>query len=139
MRFILDCSSTMPWILKNDPSAYAGEVLKQLISSEALVPRIWALEVANVLLVYERRKRLRPAESTAFLRLLQDLPITTAETSCKQDFSSVLSIARQYQLTAYDAAYLDLALTENLPLATLDRKLRVVMCDAGVSLLDHAH
>jgi predicted nucleic acid-binding protein len=46
------------------------------------------------------------------------------------------SVANAFRLTAYDATYLEMARTEHLPLATLDRALRDAAIRAGVSLFE---
>lgn len=87
------------------------------------VPPIWPLEVANVLVVAERRGRFGPDESDTFVDLLGALPITVVERASSRGLTQVRGLARTHQLSAYDAAYIDLAIDMNIPLATLDRKL----------------
>lgn len=121
--FVLDCSVTMPWILKNDPSGYAVSILKRLASTDAWVPKLWMTEVVNVLLVRERLKSLASKESIQFMQWLKELPIyTDAEDS--EGGARVYALAREYSLSAYDGVYLELAVRKNLPIATLDKTLR---------------
>lgn len=103
--------------------------------AQAIVPAIWPFEVANALLSAERGSRLSMAQVTAALRNLTLLPITKHAVQVESLFGDVLAVARQGQLTEYDAAYLELALREAIPLATLDDRLRRAARDAGVSLL----
>lgn len=117
-RFALDCSMTMAWCFENEATPYSESVLEALADGEALVPPIWSLEVANVLVVGERKKRLLPAQSLRFVELLQSLPITLdAEV---RPLAELLGLAREQSLSAYDASYLDLAVRTGLPLASLD-------------------
>ncbi len=102
--------------------------------SKAIVPAIWPFEIANALLTAERRKRLSMAQVTAILKKLTLLPITIDAAQVESVFGDVVAVARQGQLTEYDAAYLELALREALPLATLDDRLRRAARNAGVSL-----
>ncbi len=121
-RFVLDNSLTMAWYFEDEATPFADEVLDGFtLDSEAVVPPLWALEVTNVLLVGERRGRTTTMEEQAFLALLQRLPIAIVDTERHRIFDEVLSIARQQQLSSYDASYLNLAQREGLPLASLSR------------------
>ena len=117
-RFALDCSLTMAWCFEDEATPYSESVLEALADGEALVPPIWSLEVANVLVVSERKKRLLPAQSRRFVELLQSLPITLdAEV---RPLGELLALARDQGLSSYDASYLDLAVRTGLPLASVD-------------------
>ena len=135
MAFVLDCSATMPWVLHNDPTRKAQEILRKLETEYAVVPDFWLFEVSNVLLVFERRERITAAESEKFIRSLEDLPIRIEEGSSRIAIPQVRLLAREHGLTIYDATYLELALRESLPLATLDRKLQRAAEKSGVILL----
>ncbi|MCZ6655801.1 MAG: type II toxin-antitoxin system VapC family toxin [Gammaproteobacteria bacterium] len=135
MAFVIDCSTTMPWILKNDPTGYADQILSSFKESQAVVPELWFLEVSNVLLVCERRGRLDAEESIRFTSLLQELPISIDEGTSYRVFSKIINVARDYELNLYDATYLELAMREALPLATLDVALRTAAQEAGVEVV----
>ena len=134
MHFVIDCSTTMPWLLRNDDTGYADRVLRSLEHGSAIAPELWFLEVTNVLLVFERRRRIRREESARFTSLLQELPIDPDEGLAFRAFSKIMDLARRYALSAYDATYLELAARENLPLATLDKALRAAAKKAGVDV-----
>lgn len=121
--FVLDNSIVMAWCFGDEANAYADAVLERLAESTAMVPAIWPLEVVNVLLVAERRKRLGVADGVRFLALLSALPIVVEHQGRKAMMKELLSLARSSELSAYDAAYLDLAMRNNCPVATLDKKL----------------
>jgi predicted nucleic acid-binding protein len=91
-----------------------------------LVPSTWPIEVANVLAVGERHKRLPRIEASQFLRLLDHFPIEVDSRSPSAAMRDVLGIAREYRSSAYDVCYIELAIRANLPLATLDKSLRKV-------------
>jgi predicted nucleic acid-binding protein len=103
--------------------------------AEGIAPGIWPLEVANALLVAERRKRISVAQVTALLGRIVQLPVSVEAIEPDRAFSQVLSVARQHQLTEYDAAYLELALRKGLPFATLDDRLRQAARKAGIRLV----
>lgn len=134
-RFVLDCSVVMAWCFEDEADAYADSVLNLMDESEALVPCIWPLEVANVLLVAERRKRLTEAASLQFAGLLSELPITVDYESSDRALSEILFLGRQQGLSSYDAAYLELAMREGIPLATRDSKLSKVSRKCGVKII----
>ncbi len=118
--FVLDCSVAMAWCFEDEAAGYADRVLKKLATREAVVPAIWPLEVANVLLVGERRKRLTKADSSRFLELLQGLPIAIDLQAASRAFGDIMSVARSLTISAYDASYVELAMRVGLHLATLD-------------------
>lgn len=136
MRFVLDCSVAMAWCFEDEADGYADAILGKLESAEAVVPSLWPLEVANVLLVGERRKRLSEASSSRFVELLRSLPITIDEETSRRAMGAILSLGRELSLSAYDAAYLELAMREGLALATLDKRLASAASQSGVLLLD---
>ncbi len=122
----------MAWCFEDEAAGYADRVLKKLATREAVVPAIWPLEVANVLLVGERRKRLTKADSSRFLELLQGLPITIDVQATSRAFGDIMSVARSLTISAYDAAYVELAMREGLPLATLDDSLNKAASMSGI-------
>ena len=132
-RFVLDCSVTMAWCFEDEADTYTDAVLDALTGGEALVPCIWPLEVANVLVVGERRKRLTPAQSTRFVELLQGLPVVVEADSSQRPVAEILSLARDLTLSAYDASYLDLAARSGLPIATRDGGLASAAARHGVA------
>jgi predicted nucleic acid-binding protein len=132
-EFVLDCSVTMAWYFKDEANAYARAVRKSLSGLNAVVPSLWPLEVANILVLGERRQRSTEAEASKWLRYLQLLPIRVDDETAARAWSDILHIARSYDLSAYDASYVELAIRLGLPLASLDDKLRATAASAGVA------
>jgi predicted nucleic acid-binding protein len=135
-RFVLDCSIVMSWCFEDEFQQVADAVLDQLPQNQAIVPAIWLLEITNVLLIGERRGRLTPAHSAHFLEMLETLPILIDQPTSSKTLSEIFSLARAYQLSAYDASYLELAMRESATLATLDSALSAAAKRAGVSVLE---
>jgi predicted nucleic acid-binding protein len=133
-EFVLDTSVAMAWCFEDEANLYADAVLDSLIDNAALAPSIWPLEVGNVLLVAERRKRMSQSESKRFLELLSSLPIKIEGFSEQRMFEAVLNLARKQRLSSYDASYLDLAMQTELKLATLDQSLRKAAGRCGVAI-----
>lgn len=121
--FVIDNSVVMSWCFQNETSKYTDAVLGHLEQNTAYVPAIWPLEVSNVLLVAERRKRLSQADSSRFVSLLFELPIIVEQESPERMLSEILALAREYKLSSYDASYLDLAMRKGLSLATTDKNI----------------
>lgn len=100
-----------------------------------IVPAIWSLEVANTLLVAERRNRMTQEQSQLAIALLQSLLIHVEEATDSKAFSSTFDLAIKEGLAAYDAAYLELAIRLKLPIATLDRRLAEAATRCRVDLV----
>lgn len=122
-RFVVDNSIVMSWCFEDEGNSYAEAVLESLEAGEAFVPAIWPLEVGNVLLVAERKKRLSQASVVRFLTLLGGLPISVEQETPERMLREIVSLAREHGLSTYDASYLDLAMRLDLPLATQDASL----------------
>lgn len=138
MEFVLDTSVTMSWCFEDEATPYTEAALDRLLGATAVVPAIWPLEVANVLLSAGRRGRLTEAQSARFVELLGALPIVMEQPSVDRIFGSVLPLGRQHGLSAYDAAYLELAARQGLPLATRDERIITAAAAIGVRILQPA-
>lgn len=134
--FVLDCSVSISWIFPDEHSDYAEAVLRLLEDRQAIVPSIWFLEMANVLLVGERRGRITQAQTSQALLLLDALDIVVDDNTENKAFSATLALGRKHGLAAYDAAYLELAMRLKLPLATLDERLAAAANHCGVIVLN---
>ena len=131
--FVLDVSVTMAWFFTDETDAYAEAVEDSLAHAGAIVPTLWPLEVANTLVVGERRKRSTEAQAATWLSYVRALPITLDDETATRAWGDTLNLARTHQLSAYDAAYLELAMRDGLPLATLDERLAKAAGAVGVA------
>ena len=123
--FVLDCSATMAWCFSDEATRETEDLLDSLTSDRhAYAPSVWPLEVTNVLLAGERRDRISERDATRFLTLLWTLPITIDPGITPLIVQSILNLGRIHQMSAYDAAYLELAIRKGLAIATLDNKLK---------------
>ncbi len=93
---MLDASVTMSWCFEDETTPYTEAALDRLVGATAVVPAIWPLEVANVLLLAERRGRLTEAQSARFVELLGALPIVIDQRAMGSTFGSVLPLGRQH-------------------------------------------
>ena len=131
-RFVLDNSLTLSWYFADERGPYSVATLQALDDGEAAVPPLWPYQVANGLLIGERRGRITPTDTGRILALLAALPIRIDTVAHERARQEVLELARREGLTSYDAAYLELAMREGLPLATLDRHLQEAAARVGV-------
>jgi predicted nucleic acid-binding protein len=133
--FVVDNSVVMSWCFNDEANKYGDAVLDRLAESKAIVPPIWPLEVVNVLLVAERRNRLKQVDSVRFITLLSQLPIVVEHEGPERKMKDLLSLGRANNLSSYDAAYLDLAMRNDCPIATLDKKLIEAAKNVDVTIL----
>lgn len=133
-RFVVDNSIVMSWCFQDEADPYADSVLEALTESLAVVPAIWPLEVTNVLLVAERRKRLSGSGLAYFFELLRALPISVEQETPARMLGEIYELARSLRLSSYDASYLDLSMRSALPLATRDKALLSAAKKCGVPI-----
>ena len=134
-RFVVDNSVVMAWCFEDEFSEYADAALERLKDGEAVVPAIWPLEVGNVLLVAERKRRLGKADVVRFLELVNSLPLSVEQESPERMLTDIIALARDLRISTYDASYLDLAMRSGLPIATQDKSLTKAARKCGVPLL----
>jgi predicted nucleic acid-binding protein len=134
VTLVLDASAALAWLFERADRHEAGRadrLLDAVAENTAIVPMLWHCEVCNALLTAERRKVITEAQSADFLARLSRLPIDTDATPLAQRREVLIALGRRFQLSAYDAGYLDLALHSNATLASFDRKLLDAMRKAG--------
>ncbi|MEZ5537197.1 MAG: type II toxin-antitoxin system VapC family toxin [Thiolinea sp.] len=134
-KFILDCSIAAAWCFEDEASEATDDLLERVRDYGAVVPSLWLLEITNILLQAERRGRIAAGDVTTRLELLRILPVSVEHSTQAEVFNSVVTLARVEGLTSYDAAYLELAIRQGLPLATLDRKLAQAAENSNVEVL----
>ncbi|MGO8813205.1 MAG: type II toxin-antitoxin system VapC family toxin [Terriglobia bacterium] len=136
--FVVDASVDVSWCFPGDPTEdtpYSRRILSTLAVHDALVPEIWPFEIANILFVsFKRRRRITEEQIKEYLDRLMALPIRVEPSDLWANVR-LESRARAWNLTAYDAAYLDLALRRHLPLATADDDLKKAAVAAGIEVL----
>ena len=134
-RFILDGSIALAWCFPDEQALYPQSVLSALGGrAKAIVPALWPLEVANALLMGERRKRSSQVDTVAWMGFLSALPITVDTEAATRAFGDIANLARTHRLTVYDATYLELAMRLGVGLATLDKELATAAKTVGIAL-----
>jgi predicted nucleic acid-binding protein len=137
MKFVLDASVALLWLVpQTNPSGidYADAILTAMKESQAVVPSLFALEVANVVAKVESKGLVTQADSQRYISLLGQLNMATDQATMMHALGDTLNLARRYKLSAYDAAYLELALRAGLSLSTLDTDLAKAATSAGVPI-----
>jgi predicted nucleic acid-binding protein len=132
--FVLDCSVTLAWFFKDEANAYANAVAARVTKTPPMVPVLWPLEVANAVLMGERRKRSTEGQAARWLGHLRLLPIAVDTQAATHAWDKILHLARSNNLSVYDAAYLELALRLDWPLASLDDELMAAAKVVGVAI-----
>lgn len=133
-HLVLDSSAALSWCFPDERGEAGLEAVEALDGVIVTVPPLWFAEVANALVVGERRGRLTPDETAQALQLLGRLPLRVDDRPGFSLAADLLALSRAHRLSAYDAAYLELALRLSCPLATLDRALQAAAQGAGVAL-----
>lgn len=133
-RVVVDASIALSWAFPDEHDPYAQSILATLASKTLLVPAHWILEVVNGILSAERKGRLTQADTTKILGFIDGLPKQLDEQTAAVAGTVSLSLARQFMLSLYDAAYLELCLRETAPLASLDTALVAACLAAGGKL-----
>jgi predicted nucleic acid-binding protein len=136
-RFVLDVSYAITWVVDAERTPQSLEIFDALKKGEvqALVPSLWCDELANVLITIERAGKISAEQASAWVGFFQALPLQILPANLAQSLSEVRPFAQANGLTAYDAAYLRLAMVEQVPLATMDRQLIKTAPKVGVKLV----
>jgi predicted nucleic acid-binding protein len=134
MSLVLDASLTVSWYFDDEATPLTDAILDRVSENGAVVPTLWRLEVANAFQSAIRRKRMTVRYRDEALIGLTQLPITTDADTDTYAWTTTLRLAERFALTIYDAAYLELAQRQSLPLATLDAELREAAAALGCSL-----
>ena len=136
-RFVLDASVPLTWCFPDEEAQKAERVAERLaVGDRVVVPAFWRHEMLNALLMGERRKRLTPELTQAFLEDLQRLPVDVdVHADSDTVFATTQALCRKHRLTAYDAAYLEIAIREKIALATVDEDLKRAALIDGVVVL----
>jgi predicted nucleic acid-binding protein len=128
--FVLDCSVAVSWLMPDE--SLGLNLLDQVAEDGAIVPSLWSLEIGNVLLIAERKKRITLEQRQKALHILTELPIVVDTMTSNHAWLETMELAERYNLTLYDASYLELSLRRSLPLATFDKALKIAADLAGV-------
>ncbi|HLY89361.1 MAG TPA: type II toxin-antitoxin system VapC family toxin [Acetobacteraceae bacterium] len=132
---VLDASITVAALIEEERSDEARGVFRAIIDGSAVVPGLWALEVGNILLILERRRVLSAIARREHLDDLSRLPIVVDHETTARAWQETMTLAERHVLTLYDAAYLELSLRRQLPLATFDEALRKAAAAVNVHVL----
>jgi predicted nucleic acid-binding protein len=135
MSFVVDNSIALAWCFEDEQTADIMAVLDRVAEAGAFAPQLWPFEALNGLLTAERRGRIDAAVRRRLASFLSELPISIDDETASRLWSAISPLAEAHRLTAYDAAYLELAQRLGLPLATTDKQLIAAAQAAGTSLL----
>ena len=134
-RIVLDSSFALAWCFEDEASPRTDAVLNQADQLIFAVSPLWRWEIVNVLLMSERRGRIKPEQTAEILARLALMNIELDEGWESAPQQDLLRLSRQHKLTAYDATYLEMALRLKLQIATLDGPLETAAKNMGVTAL----
>jgi predicted nucleic acid-binding protein len=135
LSLVLDSSVMLAWLYEEEAAPAVRRVLDHVVRAGAWVPSLWRLEIGNSLQMAVRRSRVTGTFRDDALADLEFLPISIDQETDRQAWGATLQLAVAGGLTLYDAAYLELAIRRNLPLASLDEALRAAAKASGVRLM----
>lgn len=130
MAFVADNSVVLAWFVSSQSTAYSEKMLRRVAREPIHVPVVWSLEFANALRQLERRRKLKPDATADLLDAVDALGLQSDTSPPGQ--RRLLDLARQYELSVYDASYLELAIRLTVPLATQDGSLAAAATKAGL-------
>lgn len=139
MNLVLDASTTLAWVFGDECHDRAWPIIESLQRFTAFAPAHYPLEVANGLLMALRRRRLTPDQAAAAVVALATLPVAIDGDTPARVYDGIWELAARHRLTIYDAAYLDLAIRRQLPLASLDDSLTRAAASVGIALAIPRH
>lgn len=132
---VIDASVAIAWAFADEDTSQSRGLRAAVQREGAQVPGIWPFEMANALLIGQRRGRIEMADATRFANALALMPIRIESASLTLATGPIRSLAQAHGLSAHDASYLGLAMREGVLLATTDERLRQAAGAVGVSLL----
>lgn len=135
MSLVIDASLAAAWYFADEQTEAARELFRRVGREGAIVPALWKLEMGNIFQMAIRRDRIEPPFRDEALRDLALVEIEVDAETQEHAWGATIALADRYDLTTYDASYLELAQRRRLPLGTLDRKLAAAARAAGVEAL----
>ena len=132
MPFVVDCSVASRWFLPDEATRYSEAALDRLAQDEAHVPMLWAAEFANVMLKLERQRLLKANAAAGIVGRAEALGLVVDRHAPAA--ARLHDLGRQFNLSAYDATYLELALRLGAPLACIDGGLKQAARKVGLLL-----
>src|ERR1700719_646057 len=133
--FVVDSSVALAWCFEDEHTKPVMDLLDRLVEAGALAPSLWPLEVLNGLLMAERRRRVDARRRHRLAGFLRALPVILDSETADHAWTVTVRLAERHKLSAYDAAYLELAQRRKLPLATLDEELAKAAEASGITVL----
>jgi predicted nucleic acid-binding protein len=131
---VIDSSAALSWCFEDEATPESDALFERVRDQGAVVPGLWHLEVANILLQAEKRGRITAGDVATRLELIAELPIATDSETTARACREILALARAEGLTTYDATYLELAMRRGLPLQTKDETLVAAAERTGVAV-----
>ena len=124
------------WVHPDQATTATDQLLDEVADgATVVVPVLWFVEMANGLLVLQRRRKITAAERRTALRTLSDLILVVDEEAGRVAFQKTSELAEKHGLTVYDATYLEVVVRRKLSIATRDSALKAAAKQCGLSIL----
>lgn len=137
--FVADASVAIAWVHPAQATSETEAMLDRLVAGDSLVvPALWPLEVANALTILQRRRKLTPDEGRSAIEIIRELPVVIDHEAATIAFTRLFDLASEFELTVYDASYIELAARRQLPLASNDARMKQAALRSGVDLWQSA-
>lgn len=135
MPFVVDCSVALSWYFSDESNDRTRDLRERLIEESIHVPCLWPIEITNAVLAALRRNRVTDDEIPDLLRDLQELPDEIDRETDSMVWEYSFGLAKQFNLSVYDATYMELAVRRKMPMATLDKALARACQEADIEVL----
>ena len=135
MGAVIDASFAATLFLPDEGSARAAEQFAVAAQSAVIAPVLWQIEITNILIMAQRRKRITTAVLGQLAAIIDRLPVELELALTPGQRGAVINLALSHGLTAYDAVYLELAIRRGFVLLSLDSSLLKAARALGVGLM----
>lgn len=132
--FVLDVSVAVPWVIRSLSTSYTDGVVRSLVRVTTIVPGSWLMDLAGAVRVFEQRGWYAPSQVSTNLSVLDGFAIQIDDQTNDRAWGDILTLGRTHNISACQAAYLELALRRRLPLATINTTLTAAAGAAGVTI-----
>jgi len=136
IKLVIDGNLVLGWLFEDRASDYADRVLDAVVSQGGVIPAFVVTHLTDIMVDAERRNKVSQAKAGEMIDLLFSLPIEIEPLKDELAVIQVQGLARQHQLSAYEATYLYQSGRENRVLASEDQALITACRHAGVSVFE---
>ena len=136
MIYVFDASFVGPQIIPDEKDPDIDKIYQKIKhDDEKQVPQLFWYEITNLFKNLERRRRYSNDRVMEFYQTLATISLICDRETGIEYSKKLLRLCNDYNLSSYDAAYLELAERKNATLCTLDESLRAAAKKYGVPVI----